>query len=452
MSTAAVVHTPPPQGSSLVPSQSPRLGLLRPLASPAEIIVSQDEARALVAAALKEGRDYGKIPGVDKPSLLKPGAERLNLAFGCAARFKVTEQEFDHDRVVEWRKVKKEFTGPRGNRTLVGETESRGTSLGLYRYVVECEIVHRETGIVVAACLGSCSTMESKYIDRPRDSENTIIKMAEKRALVGATLLAYGLSEQFTQDVEDLPREAVAGDTVTDDDAVKCPTCKGPVWDNRATNDEREKAGKKRMPDYKCRDRGCEAVIWDAKKYAEELALNDAVSHPASTAAAPAAAAPTPAPPATESQIDKILDLCDHTALPDDLADMTRARIARGVTSARADEIIEGLGQVIAKVTPLPVPAAPDVPEGNVGGSPRSTNGEPRATAKAASGEATTATPAVQKATLALLTETVFRMLQDSAFDAAVRKRVRTRLAFEELTTEVLEGAIAEIEAGRLPF
>jgi hypothetical protein len=27
------------------------------------------------------------------------------------------------------------------------------------------------------------------------------------------------------------------------------------MWDNRAKNDEREKEGKKRMPDYKCKDR-----------------------------------------------------------------------------------------------------------------------------------------------------------------------------------------------------
>ncbi len=35
------------------------------------------------------------------------------------------------------------------------------------------------------------------------DLANTILKMADKRALVAATLIATGLSEYFTQDIED---------------------------------------------------------------------------------------------------------------------------------------------------------------------------------------------------------------------------------------------------------
>ena len=71
----------------------------------------------------------------------------------------------------------------KGDREFAWVDDS-GTSLGLYRYVVLCEIVERASGDVVGNFTGSCSSMESKYIDRPRDSENTILKMAEKRALV----------------------------------------------------------------------------------------------------------------------------------------------------------------------------------------------------------------------------------------------------------------------------
>src|SRR5690606_25684207 len=78
-----------------------------------------------------------------------------------------------------------------------------GLSLGLYRYVVECRLVHRASGVTVGQGIGSCSSMESKYIDRPRDSENTILKMACKRAYIAATLNTHGLSDQFTQDMED---------------------------------------------------------------------------------------------------------------------------------------------------------------------------------------------------------------------------------------------------------
>src|SRR5690606_23849470 len=63
---------------------------------------------------------------------------------------------------------------------------------------------HRESGLVIGSGMGSCSSLESKYISRPRDLENTILKMAKKRAYVDATLSTFGLSDQFTQDVEDM--------------------------------------------------------------------------------------------------------------------------------------------------------------------------------------------------------------------------------------------------------
>ena len=37
------------------------------------------------------------------------------------------------------------------------------------------------------------------------DQVNTILKMAEKRALIAATLIAVNASDYFTQDIEDLP-------------------------------------------------------------------------------------------------------------------------------------------------------------------------------------------------------------------------------------------------------
>lgn len=37
---------------------------------------------------------------------------------------------------------------------------------------------------------------------------------------------------------------------------VRCPTCQGPTWDNRA-----DKKNPK-APDYKCRDKSCDGVVW----------------------------------------------------------------------------------------------------------------------------------------------------------------------------------------------
>lgn len=45
---------------------------------------------------LVSGTDYGKIPGTgDKPTLLKPGAEKLASLFGLSPLFEMMEREMD---------------------------------------------------------------------------------------------------------------------------------------------------------------------------------------------------------------------------------------------------------------------------------------------------------------------------------------------------------------------
>lgn len=190
---------------------APGGGLMRPVATPADVIDAQNATRAMVHQALKEGRDYGKIPGTDKPTLLKPGAERVALAFGCYfAEPEIIEKEIDHDRHVEWSKRRKAWRNQfRGDRSFDWKDET-GASMGLYRYVVRVAVINRATGAVVGAGLGACSSMESKYIDRPRDCENTVLKMAHKRAIVSAALVTFGLSDEFTQDVEDITANAAS--------------------------------------------------------------------------------------------------------------------------------------------------------------------------------------------------------------------------------------------------
>lgn len=46
---------------------------------------------------------------------------------------------------------------------------------------------------------------------------------------------------------------------------VVCPKCQGPMWDNRTTKKS------PRQPDYKCKDKTCDGVIWPPKKTAEEF-------------------------------------------------------------------------------------------------------------------------------------------------------------------------------------
>lgn len=206
--TAAAVQ--PETKTTAVTRRPSSVTLLRPIAPAADVIVAQNETRELIEKALKKDRDFGTIKGTKKPTLYKAGAERIVIAFGCFARFRTLESEIDHDREFKWTKKEKVWRNKFKGDKEFSWKEEVGVSQGLYRYVVECEIVDRETGNVVGSFVGACSSMESKYIDRPRDVENTILKMAEKRSLVGAGLTTFGLSDQFTQDVEDLPRDVVA--------------------------------------------------------------------------------------------------------------------------------------------------------------------------------------------------------------------------------------------------
>ena len=151
-----------------------------------------------------------------KPTLLDPGAGKLIGFFSCRPRHRVLERFYDKDE--------------EGYESI--------------RYVIATEIVQESTGKVVAEGVGSCTSDEVKYkyrwyfsselkkmgmsedeihalpereINTSRgkakqyrarnpeipDLDNTILKMAAKRAEVDATLQLPGVAAVFTQDVGD---------------------------------------------------------------------------------------------------------------------------------------------------------------------------------------------------------------------------------------------------------
>jgi hypothetical protein len=208
--------------TDLTTTQSPSLTLVTPIAKPLELIKYHAEVAKLIQEGLTENTDYGTIPGTDKPTLLKPGAERLCLAFGATPKYTLVSAEIDHHREVQWEKKKKKWRNEyKGDRRFDNVIE-QGTSIGVYRYVYKCTIV-RPDGRILGECEGVCSTMESKFVDRPRDCENTAAKMAQKRAFVGAVLSAFGLSNRFTQDVED---DFVEAEVVSDSPQKESQTSK----------------------------------------------------------------------------------------------------------------------------------------------------------------------------------------------------------------------------------
>ena len=162
--------------------------------SPDQVKERATWVREVTRAALTEGVDYGVIPGTEKPTLLKPGAEMLLLAAGLG--FSITKIE-DADSAAH-QGVTYRASVRRGDLTVAecdgyaGYDESR-----YYISAEEAERRERENA--------------KKYKRAPRANKfaeyrapwNTLVKMAQKRALVGAALNAVAGSGLFVTGTDD---------------------------------------------------------------------------------------------------------------------------------------------------------------------------------------------------------------------------------------------------------
>lgn len=195
-----------------------------------DLVAQVRKVQEVMQAVMKDGEHYGVIPGTKaKPTLLKPGAEKLCLLFRLDPEYELIERQYDGDHLT---------------------------------ITARCVLFHAPSGQRRGSGLGSCSTRESKYAYRkgerkcPKcgaatvrksrddakegwycwkkiegcgatfkrgdadiekqetgrianpdlaDTYNTVLKMATKRALVAAVLNVTAASDIFTQDLEDLP-------------------------------------------------------------------------------------------------------------------------------------------------------------------------------------------------------------------------------------------------------
>ncbi|KRQ88120.1 hypothetical protein ABG79_00288 [Caloramator mitchellensis] len=137
-----------------------------------------------IKSQMKEGEDYGKIPGSPKPSLFKPGAEKLCNLYGFTINVDIIE------KVENWKE-------------------------GFFYYLCKCSLRSKRTGEIISEGLGSCNSKETKFARQNSYTiVNTILKMAKKRALIDATLSATRTSGIFTQDVEDMDEILATNETV----------------------------------------------------------------------------------------------------------------------------------------------------------------------------------------------------------------------------------------------
>lgn len=165
---------------------------------------------------LKPDVDYGTIPGVAKPCLYKPGAEKLKLLFNMSVEVNRTGETLDivnqfYD--CSYKAVVKKQDG-----TITAECEgSCNTFEDKYRYTYAVRETQPKTpeemataGLLEKAKLGRWKTFDGLKLWQDKTEnmgrislKNTIQKMAQKRAMVGAILVATGASTIFTQDIRD---------------------------------------------------------------------------------------------------------------------------------------------------------------------------------------------------------------------------------------------------------
>jgi hypothetical protein len=188
-----------------------------------------NQFQTIVQQQMIPGHDFGTIPGTHKPTLLKPGAEKIAKLLGLADEYDIL------DRQERW-----DSANP------------------FFRYLVKCRLVNFHTRQTVSEGLGECNSMESKYRWRwvwpdevPENvvkakllkkefkgrrgqkltqyrmenedifsQVNTLLKMAKKRALVDAALSAGRLSDLFTQDIEDMREGSIRVDVAAEEPAV----------------------------------------------------------------------------------------------------------------------------------------------------------------------------------------------------------------------------------------
>jgi hypothetical protein len=203
--------------------------------SVAEVVAQHEKIVQVMQAVMKPDIHYGIIPGVKNPSLFKAGAESINVALRLAPHY-VSEKIWHDDGHLTVSVVCTLKHIPTGLEIATGEglcssRESRYAYRQGGRVCPECgqdSIIKGKAeyggGWVCFKRKGGCGAkwddgteqaqsfenMETGKVPNPdlADTYNTVLKMADKRALVAAVLNGTAASDVFTQDVEDRPAEA----------------------------------------------------------------------------------------------------------------------------------------------------------------------------------------------------------------------------------------------------
>lgn len=145
---------------------------LMPIGSVSEISQMFNQFKQFIADQLEEGVDLGTTPGVDKPFLWQPGAEKIAFFFGLGL-----------DPVHVAAEVTPSYVS----------------------HTYKCRLISLRTGMVRATYEGSCNSAEKKIanmataqgISDMRALDNNIRKRAQKRSIVSAVRSGTAASQYF---------------------------------------------------------------------------------------------------------------------------------------------------------------------------------------------------------------------------------------------------------------
>ena len=165
------------QALEMVPAKKELVGVSMSAEGFEQALSEEGRKRRLLQSYIKEhlvdGTDFGKINMGGKQSkecLFKPGAEKI-----CSLMH-----------------LKPTFSIDRELSEIIGKE--------VIPYV--CHLVNRHTGEIEGEGRGSCSLKEKQK------NANVAIKIAQKRAQIDAVLRVAALSDQFTQDLDEMEKPA----------------------------------------------------------------------------------------------------------------------------------------------------------------------------------------------------------------------------------------------------
>lgn len=185
--------------------------------------------------------DYGVIPGTAKPSLLKPGAQKLISLFRCAPTYKLIRctEDFAGGLFSFMFRVR---LVSRDTKEILAEGYGAANSReGRYRWrdaARKCPSCTKETiikgkaeyggGWICFTKKGGCGakfrdgdqTIEGQPLGKTENDDiatlaNTVLKMAKKRAEVDGAIALAHCADMFTQDLEDIEAIVVEGQRET---------------------------------------------------------------------------------------------------------------------------------------------------------------------------------------------------------------------------------------------